>query len=98
MPHVICAERNDMEINIAHLRSQGIDFVVADADATSHLSSDRDSVLRRVWAAARREGLKVDKAALAFVQNGRPTFYGTPDLVRYLASHGVPRWTHTLAI
>ncbi len=87
-----------MQVNIAHLRTQGVDFVVADTDATSHLTSDRDAVLGRIWAAARRAGLKVDKAALAFVENGRPTFYGTPDLVRYLASHGVPRWTHTLAI
>ena len=87
-----------MQINIAHLRTQGIDFVVADADATSHLTSDRDAVLSRVWAAARRAGLKVDKTALAFVENGRPTFYGTPDLVRYLAGHGVPRWTHSLAM
>ena len=87
-----------MEINIAHLQTQGIDFVVADADATSRMSSDRDAVLGRVWSAARRAGLKVDKAALVFVENGRPKFYGTPDIVRFLASHGVPRWTHTLAI
>ncbi len=87
-----------MEIKIAHLRTQAIDFVVADADATSHMSSDRGAVLGRVWSAARRAGLKVDKAALMFVENGRPTFYGTPDLVRYLASHGVPRWTHTITI
>lgn len=87
-----------MKISIAHLRTQGIDFVVADADATSHLSSDRDAVLGCVSSAARRAGLKVDKAALAFVENGRPTYYGTPDLVRFLASHGLPRWTHTLTI
>lgn len=87
-----------MEISIAHLRTQGIDFVVADADATSHLSTDRDAVLGRVSLAARRAGLKVDKVALAFVENGRPKFYGTPDLVRFLASHGVPRWTHTITI
>jgi hypothetical protein len=87
-----------MQISIAHLRTQGVDFVVADADATSHMSCDRDAVLGRVWSAARRAGLRVDKAALAFVQSGRPTFYGTPDLVRFLASHGLPRWTHTLTI
>ena len=87
-----------MEINIAHLRTQEIDFVVADADATSHMSCDRDAVLGRAWSAARRAGLKVDKAALMFVENGRPKYYGTPDLVHFLASRGVPRWTHTLAI
>jgi len=87
-----------MNINIAHLRSQGIDFVVADADSTTRLDSDRDAILQRIWAAAHRAGLKVDKAALAFVEGGRAKFYGTPDLVRYLATHGVPRWTHTIEI
>jgi hypothetical protein len=87
-----------MDINIAHLRTQAIDLVVADVDAASRSSRDRDAILRRVWVAARRAGLKVDKAALPFVENGRPAFYGTPDLVRFLANRGVPRWTHTITI
>jgi hypothetical protein len=48
--------------------------------------------------AARRAGLRADKAALAFMEGGRAKFYGTPDLVRFLAGHGVPRWTHTIEI
>ena len=87
-----------MSISIAHLRTQGIDFVVADADATTRLDSDRDAILQRIWTAARRAGLKVDKVALAFMEGGRARFYGTPDLVRFLASQGVPRWTHTIEI
>jgi hypothetical protein len=87
-----------MSINIAHLRTQGIDFVVADVDATSRLDSDRDAILQRIWMAARRAGLRADKAALAFMEGGRAKFYGTPDLVRFLAGHGVPRWTHTIEI
>lgn len=87
-----------MRIKIAHLRDQGIDFVVADADATTRLDSDRDAILQRIWAAARHAGLKVDKAALAFIEGGRAKFYGTPDLVRFLANYGVPRWTHSIEI
>jgi hypothetical protein len=49
-------------------------------------------------AKARRNNLRVDKAALAFQESGRTTFFGTPDLVRYLSSRGVPRWTHTLDV
>jgi hypothetical protein len=45
---------------------------------------------------ARRQGLRVQKAALAYEECGRPTFHGTSDLVTYLASHGVSQWTHTL--
>jgi hypothetical protein len=29
---------------------------------------------------------------------GRTKFFGTPDLVRYLSSRGVPTWTHTLDV
>jgi hypothetical protein len=42
--------------------------------------------------------LRVDKAALAYQEAGRIRFFGTPDLVKYLASRGVPRWTHTLDV
>lgn len=87
-----------MKIKIAHLRAQGVNFVVADADATTGLEDDRDAVLARVWASARRAGLRVDKAALAFSEGGRLRFYGTRDLVRYLAGCGIPRWTHTLEV
>jgi hypothetical protein len=87
-----------MKVKIAHLRVQGINFVIAGADATTGLQHDRDAVLKRVWISARRAGLRVDKAALAFHEGGRLRFYGTPDLVRYLATSGVPGWTHTLEI
>ena len=40
----------------------------------------------------------VDKAALAFEECCRRTYFGTPDLVTYLSSHGVSRWTHTLEV
>ena len=85
-----------MRINLAHLRDQGIDFAVFDAEANSHLNSDRDALLQELAFSARRAGLKIDKAALAFCQGNSTTFYGTPDLVRYLQHRGVPRWTHVI--
>jgi hypothetical protein len=85
-----------MRINMAHLRDQGIDFAVFDADARSHTDRDRALLLQRLMATAQGTGLKVDKAVLAFAQGNRVGFYGTPDLVRYLQSRGVPRWTHTI--
>jgi len=87
-----------MQIRVAHLRAQGIDFAVFDADARSHLDSDRADLLMRLTAAARANGLKVDKSALAFRQGSRNKFYGTPDLVRFLANSGIPRWTHTITV
>lgn len=88
-----------MQISLAHLRHQGIDFAVFDADAQVHTSSARAAVLARLTAAARRSGLKVDKSALAYVEHGRLSFYGTPDLVKFLASSGgVPEWTHTINV
>ena len=83
-----------MRIQLAHLRDQGINFAVFAADAPSRLSSDRNDVLRNLTSKAEAAGLRVDKAALAFTEHGRLTFYGTPDLVRYLSQRGVPRWTH----
>jgi hypothetical protein len=40
----------------------------------------------------------VDKAALAFEEFGRVTFFGAPDLVRFLSSRGLPRATHMLDV
>jgi len=85
-----------MKINMAHLRDQGIDFAIFDADARSHMNHDRANLLQHLVLTAQRAGLKIDKAALAFHQGNRNSFYGTPDLVRYLQTAGVPRWTHTI--
>jgi hypothetical protein len=85
-----------MTIQFAHLREQGIDFSVFNADAPSRSDTAREELLAELTARARRAGLKVDKAALAFKSGSRVKFYGTPDLVRFLARLGVPRWTHRL--
>ena len=88
-----------MRIQVAHLRDQGINFAVFAADAPSRTATDRNALLSRLVAAARHAHLRVDKAALAFNESGRTSFYGPKDLVSYLFSRGgVPRWTHTLDI
>lgn len=88
-----------MRINVAHLRDQGIDFLVFDADATSRFASDRAEVLQDLKRRANIAGLRAQKAALAFTEGGRPTFYGTRDLVDYLSARpSAIRWTHTLDI
>ena len=88
-----------MKIKVAHLRDQGINYAVFDADATDHTDASRDQLLIELTTAARADGLKIDKAALAFRLGTRTKFYGTPDLVKYLAAlGGVPRWTHTIGV
>jgi hypothetical protein len=87
-----------MRIEMAHLRDQDINFAVFAADATDRTNTGRQTLLSQLVAKARGNRLRVDKAALAFEESGRPTFFGTPDLVKYLSSRGVPRWTHTLDV
>lgn len=85
-----------MTIRMAHLRSQGINFAVFEADARTHRDADRGELLADLTIRARRQGLRVDKSALAFTEGGRQTYYGTPDLVRHLSRSGISHWTHTL--
>lgn len=87
-----------MTIRMAHLQTQGVDFVVFDADARTRTPAGRAELLARLTREARMQGLKIDKAALAFSEFGQTRFYGTPDLVRYLAANGVVRWTHSLSV
>jgi len=87
-----------VQINMAHLREQGIDFAVFDADARAQTNHARADLLAQLTIEARRSGLKVDKAALAYSHGSRIEFYGTPDLVRYLANGWTPYWTHTLTV
>jgi hypothetical protein len=85
-------------INFAHLNHGGINFVVFDADASSGTQQRRSQLLSELTSEARRLGLRVDKAALAYRKGSGVEFWGTPDLVGFLAKTGVPRWTHTLTV
>jgi len=87
-----------MQIRFAHLRTQGINFAVFATDARSRMDSDRAELLFDLVAKARAEGLRVDKAALAYTEGGRTRFYGTPDLVRFLANNGISQWNHTMTL
>ena len=87
-----------MRIEMAHLHAQGINFAVFAADANDRTNAGRQRLLGQLVAKARGNNLRVDKAALAFQEAGRTTYFGTPDLVRYLSSSGIGRWTHTLDV
>jgi hypothetical protein len=87
-----------MNVQLAHLRDQGIDFAVFAADARQRTASARSELLAELVCAARGSGLKIDKAALCYRSGGRTEFYGSPDLVRYLSRLGVPRWTHSIQV
>lgn len=91
-----------MNINFAHLRERAtnggwIDFAVFGAHASSNSESENSRVLAQLTTKARMAGHKVDQAALAFNENGRLKFFGTPELVKHLSKSGLPRWTHTMS-
>ena len=92
-----------MKINCAHLRDRSttggwIDFIVFDAKSGTGTNSANDRLLQDLTLSARKNGLKVDKSALAFTRSGRTYFYGSPDLVKYLSNNFTGRWTHTLEV
>jgi uncharacterized protein YbaP (TraB family) len=86
-----------MKISLAHILVQGQSVAVFAADAPSRLRGDRAELLQQLILKARMARLKVDKAALAFVEAGCTHFFGADDLVDYLANRGFPpNWTHTI--
>lgn len=92
-----------MRINFAHLRDRStsggeISFAVFEADANNRTNQGRSILLQQLTNAARQLNLRVDKSALAFAENGQIKFFGSDDLVKYLANYGVPRWTHYLDV
>lgn len=84
-------------INMAHLRVDDIDFAVFEADARSRMERDRAHLLARLTEQARANGLRIQKSALAFQENGELRFYGTPDLVAFLVNNPYVKWTHRLS-
>ena len=76
-----------VRIHLAHLNVQGVDVAVFDADATTRLASDPAELLAQLTAKAKATNLRVQKPALAFVEARRLTYYGTPDLVKYLVAN-----------
>ena len=92
-----------MKIHLAHLREKSttggwIDFAVFDAKSKSGSDSDNANLLAELTSKAIASGLKIDQSALAYKQGGRIRFYGDKNLVDYLSSHGIPKWTHSIDI
>ena len=92
---------HEMRVNFAHLHERsiaGIDinFAVFEGRSASGTPQDNALLLTRWTIAARSLQLRVDQSALAFLQNSRPCFYGSEQLVEYLATRGVPRWNYHL--
>jgi hypothetical protein len=92
-----------MKVSLAHVRVRStsggwIDYVVFDARSAAGSSSGNSALLAQLTASARSAGLKVDQSALAYMQNGRLQFFGTPNLVKHLSRSGLPRWTHEIDV
>jgi hypothetical protein len=69
------------------------------ADARPHFSSGRADLLDRLVATTRADlRWHIEKAALAFMEGSWVTFYGTPDLVKFLSASGAPTWTPTITL
>jgi hypothetical protein len=92
-----------MQIRLAHLRERStsggwINFAVFQAKSISGGDSSNRNLLAQLTAKVKASGLRVDQSALAFEQNGRTHFYGSKNLVDYLAKTGISHWTHTIEI
>jgi hypothetical protein len=92
-----------MRVNFAHLRERArtggwINFAIFDARASSGTSADNSKLLAQLTVRARAASLRVDQAALAFMNGGRLQFFGSPPLVEYLSRNGLPAWTHHIEV
>ena len=91
-----------MTTSFAHIREQGLDCAIFDANASNDSDSGRAELLSQLKALARSNGLHVDRAVLAYSKFGRLSFYGDRDLVQFLIRHvengGGFSWTHKLTV
>jgi hypothetical protein len=90
-----------MMVNFAHLREPArtggwINFAVFDARSSSGSTADNSRLLAQLTVKARAASLRVDQAALAFINGGRLQFYGNQPLVDFLSKNGLPTWTHQI--
>ncbi|ABM40193.1 hypothetical protein [Polaromonas naphthalenivorans] len=92
-----------MKINFAHIRERStsggwINFAVFEANSTSGSDSANAQVLADLTNKTQLAGYKIDQSALAFMRQGRLTFYGTKNLVDYLSKQRLPSWTHSITV
>ena len=90
-----------MKIDLAHLREKSTSggWLSIAVFAAKSNSGNNSALLSQLVAKARAAGLRVDKAALTFKQNGRTQFYGDKNLVNVLSQRGgVFQWTHKIDV
>lgn len=90
-----------MRIDLAHLREKSTSggWLSVAVFAAKSNSGNNSALLSQLVARTRASGLRVDKAALTFKQNGRIRFYGDEDLVKLLSQRGsVFQRTHTIDV
>lgn len=92
-----------MQVHVAHIRERAqsgghLSCCIFDARSSSGTSTDNSRLLARLTVAARSANLRVDHAALAFMNGGCLQFFGSPSLVQLLSRRGLPSWTHTLTV
>jgi len=92
-----------MKINLAHIRQKTtsgawIDFAVFDAKSTSNINSYNDILLADLTRKARSYGLKIDISSLAYKKGSKMVFHGDKNVVDFLSTSGLPRWTHKIDV
>lgn len=85
-----------MRIRMAHLRDLGINFASFAADAANHNNTELQALLADLVAKARGNRLRVDKAALAYLEASRTNCFARR--ISSSISRRVPGWTHTLDV
>lgn len=92
-----------MQVQVAHIRERAqsgghLSCCIFDACSYSGTSTDNSRLVARLTVAARSANLRVEHAALAFMNGCRLQFLGSPSLVQLLTRRGLPTWTHTLTV
>lgn len=88
-----------MQVRVAFMSQSSTDgsakrFVVFDARSAD---GNNQILLRQLSEKAKHAGMDFEWAALAFKQDNRIAYFGTPALTQYLVeTKWVPSWTHTL--
>ena len=88
-----------MRIRFAYVSTGGLETVVFAAGEPDRSDRERDRLLAELSGHARRAGLRVDRAALAYPDPfGWLTVYGPPSVVERLANLDRLPWTHELVV
>lgn len=88
-----------MRVRFAYVHEEGLDTAVFAAGQADRSDLERDRLLAELSRHARRAGLKVDRAALAYPDPfGWLTVYGPRSVVDRVAARGGLPWTHELVV